>query len=184
MTTFGISIMNEFNQARTNPLEYADKIEKHLDYINFTSNQQKQKVYYYSNDAYPKISLAKGKPAFKESIKILRNLKPTHPLEYRTDLAIPIPSRSEYTDIKEGILECYKVKKLELAKIYKSIGFHYDNGGLNPEISAILQIVDDTNTNAIRRANILNGKYKYIGVSISKVKLNRYYIYITFAGDS
>jgi hypothetical protein len=175
--------MQEFNLARTNPLKYAEKIEKHMLYINSIRNQQKQKIYYYSNENYPKINLPRGESAFKECIKILRKIKHTTPLSYKSELSIEVPMKSDSLDIKDGMIYSFQNKKLEISKQYTCIGFHYDNCGLNPEISAILQIVDDSNTNVFRRSNILNSKYKYMGISISKLKLNRYYIFLTFAGE-
>lgn len=179
---FAQKIVEEFNSARTNPLLYADKIEQHMKMVDVMKTNQKAKIHFYNNDNYPKINLAKGEQAFKECIKILRNLKQTKPLELVNELAIQPPDKPEHINSKEIMVESFKNKRQEVGDNYKHLGFHYDNGALNAEISAILQIVDDNNSNTQRRSNILNPKYKYVGVSAAKVKVNRYYIYLTFAG--
>ena len=88
------------------------------------------------------------------------------------------------TDLNK-IIDFIKIKKNEFSDInkYKLFGFHYDNGSIHSEISIILQLVDDNDANGQRRNNILNRDFKYLGVSVGKIKPNRFIVYLSFAGD-
>ena len=58
-----------------------------------------------------------------------------------------------------------KFKTEENRDKFSIIDFHYDICYDNIELSVILQIIDDTNSNYQRRKNIFNPKARYIGIT-------------------
>ena len=60
------------------------------------------------------------------------------------------------------------------------VGFHYDKSVNNVEVSTVLQIVDDTGANCVRRNNILNRNATHIGISACRMKDNYYCFYLVF----
>ncbi len=173
------NLVIEFNQARTNPKQYINKINEHLKFVKVKNNNS-----YYDSNNYPKVLLKKGKEAFNDLIYSLEKMNRMNELIIKKDIAIKMPENSEDMNNKEKIYNLVVEKKKELNGIYKYFNFHYDHGDLNAEISAILQLVDDTNSNLKRRNNILNICNKYIGISVGKMVNNRYLVYLSFAGDN
>lgn len=69
-------------------------------------------------------------------------------------------------------------KKL-LAEGISIIGFHYDICPLIPELSVVLQLVDDNNSNGQRRINLLNKSCEYIGIKTIPFSKNTVCSFIT-----
>ena len=170
-------MIKEFNEARTTPRSYITKIKSHMKYI-----KRFQGLTVYDNDDYPKVILNKGDSAFTECIKVLDKHRSIPELKYNEDIAVKVPDKVDEMNNKEKLAESILAKRNEIRDRYTGLSFHYDNSYLDAEVSALLQIVDDTNTNSKRRNNILSLYHEYIGVSIGKNTINgRYMIYITFA---
>ena len=102
--------------------------------------------------------------AFIECIDYLKNLTPRPLIEIENSLNILIPEDKSYWTKGEHLLNVITLKKSEL-KNSEQNAFHFDVGPYDAEISLILQLVDDNSFNGIRRRNLLNDKYKYIGIS-------------------
>jgi uncharacterized coiled-coil protein SlyX len=179
-------LINEINFARTNPRAYSKKIKNHMKYLTEKVDSERNDVsYYYKKPNYPKIFMHTGEPAFHNCIKILNEAYPMPPLEFNEDLVIKVPQLVSEMNDKDTLLKLILNKKIELKVLnkYRRFGFHYDNGALDGEVSTILQLVDDNNTNGSRRQNLLNSQLRYMGVSLGKIKSDRFYIYMTFASD-
>jgi hypothetical protein len=153
--------------------------------MEFIKASPDNQTFIFNKEGYPKINLIRGPQAFIDCANWLRTLEPVAPLEMNDEITIKVPENSDDMNRKEKILELIKDKKIEISSLhkYKHFSFHYDNGSINAEISALLQIVDDNNSNSQRRNNIFNPNFHFLGVSVGKLKLNRFIIYLTFASD-
>ena len=154
-----VELFNEINQIRTKPITYITKIAKYLQYLT------NKKLFNVGSDVF--ISLNTGQEAFENAIAYLSEVGAMSPLSLSED-----PTSLEF------ITKAYMRKREEVKDFFDIVGFHYDKLVDNSEISALLQIVDDTGTNLVRRNNIMNSKVKYIGISGCCVKENVYCFYL------
>ena len=102
------------------------------------------------------------------------------PLILSQELKIEIENSEEDPTSLEYIKKVYMRKSEDVKDLFDIVGFHYDKSVDNAEISALLQIVDDTGGNCIRRNNIMNPKVKYVGISACRLKENVYCFYLVF----
>jgi hypothetical protein len=179
---FAYELLKEFNLARTDPKGYAKKIEEYLGYIKQIDNFC-YFLYGTEKDKFPKVNLATGEKAFRECITYMEGLQSVGPLQLSEEIVIKVPEKPEEMNDKDKIGNLILEKKKHIKDSYKNFHFHYDHGYNIAEISAVLQIIDDTNSNFQRRNNILTKKHEYLGVSISKSQKNRFIIYVTFASS-
>jgi hypothetical protein len=100
----------------------------------------------------------------------MADLPPCDVLEFREDLVIPLPENPKEWKDNKKIAELFGNKKKEVADKYRDCNFILDLEISNPEISLILQIIDDNPFQGKRRENLLNPNNKYIGISCAKVK--------------
>lgn len=171
-------VLNEINKARADPSAYAEKIRDHIK--NIYSNDQNQHFFYV--DLNSKFSLPKGKEAFESCIEILKNLKPMNKLAMIDELKVPFPEfNPRQATNRDYITSVLLEKANEIKDKYTLNWFHYDNNIYNAEVSTVLQLVDDNNSNGERRRHLLDDKIKYAGISVGKVKKNIYCIYLVFA---
>jgi len=125
--------------------------------------------------------LHKGEEAFREMIGILNTMNPLPKLTIKKDLSIEVPENSKDWSNKDSIASLVNKKKEELKDKYTNFGFHYDMGTSLPDVSAVLQLVDDNVGFAgLRRKDILSDTYKYVGVGYNKEK-TKYCFYFLFA---
>lgn len=180
-------ILEQINIIRTNPLSYIDIINKYKENI-----IEKNNKYYLKSNKYLNtlILLEKGESEFNECIKLLYLQESLEPIELNNKLKLDvnIPLNNEnlsidyYTSLEfiEKIIN-NKIKLLE--DNFEIIGFHYDKSLNDPELSVVLQLIDDTGNEKSRRKNILNKKVKYVGISALNLKENIYCYYLLFACD-
>lgn len=180
-------ILEQINIIRTNPLSYIDIINKYKENI-----IEKNNKYYLKSNKYLNtlILLEKGESEFNECIKLLYLQESLEPIElnHKLKLDVNIPLNNEnlsidyYTSLEfiEKIIN-NKIKLLE--DNFEIIGFHYDKSLNDPELSVVLQLIDDTGNEKSRRKNILNKKVKYVGISALNLKENIYCYYLLFACD-
>ena len=84
----------------------------------------------------------------------------------KEELKVPFPINSpELCVNKDYIRNVIVFKAEENRDKFSIIDFHYDICYDNIELSVILQIIDDTNSNYQRRKNIFNPKARYIGIT-------------------
>ena len=158
-----------------------DKIEKSKSRIFEKDNKI---LFDCGNNVYSLLN--KGITVFDDCIKFMLTQKILQPIELNNDLKIEFDlqnnSKKDFTSL-HYITNILK-KKLEFIKNqYFIIGFHYDVCIDNPEISSILQIVDDTGNHFSRRKNILNSKAKYVGISFVYINKHIVCYYLLFANN-
>ncbi|MCQ2819920.1 MAG: hypothetical protein MJ252_21860 [archaeon] len=177
-------LLEEINQIRTNPQSYKSKIKKYMLNIIYQNGKFLLKT---ENEIY--LSLMKGESAFEDALKYLSHSQQMLPLQMIDELKIDLEyfnegnasfkmenfSSSEFIDKSIN-----KIKK-KIKNKYEILGFHYDMSTNNPELSTVMQIVDDTNSFMVRRNIIMNPKVRYIGISILKLKPNVFCYYLVFA---
>ena len=169
------------NKIRTNPMSMIDKIEKSKSRIFEKDNKI---LFDCGNNVYSLLN--KGITVFDDCIKFMLTQKILQPIELNNDLKIEFDlqnnSKKDFTSL-QYITNILK-KKLEFIKNqYYIIGFHYDVCSDNPEISSILQIVDDTGNHFSRRKNILNSKAKYVGISFVYINKHIVCYYLLFGNN-
>jgi hypothetical protein len=177
---FAEQLLHEFNLARTNPMAYANKIQKFLKYIKVIDNQH---LFMYETDyeKYPKINLLTGEKAFLHFIEFLECIDELPPLVLNDEIVIKVPNAVQDMNSYEKISSLIATTKKNLKGYYKGLRFHYDVCFNNPEISAMLQMIDDTNIGQQRRKNIFSRDIEFMGVSVAKIQSKRIIVYITFA---
>ena len=178
-------ILEQINIIRTNPLSYIDIINKYKDKIIQKNNKFYLNVKKCHNTL---ITLEKGEIAFNECIKKLYLQPSLEPIELnnklKLDVNIPLNNENISIDYYTSLEFTEKIidNKLKLLDDnFEIIGFHYDKSLNDPELSAVLQLIDDTGDDYSRRKNILNKKVKYVGISVVNLKENVYCYYLLFA---
>ncbi len=184
---FSLDMLREINLIRKNPTIYVNKIKDFMKYI-ITDKETDRK--YILVNKHTKIKLMKGEEAFLECLnfidefdkKLKLNNKSLSELELKEELKFPFPNDDPEKCInKDYIKENLLLLKKNLEKNFKIKGFHYDLSTNDPEISTILQLVDDNNSRGKRRNMLLDENIKYIGINIGKLKDNLFCIYLMFA---
>lgn len=184
---FDLDMLREINLIRTSPLTYSDKIKDFMKFIN-TDDKNNRKFILVNKKT--KLNLLKGEEAFLNCLEILSELDNKlksqktflRELELRDELKFPFPfDEPEKCISKEYIKETLLKLKSSMGFNFKMKGFHYDLSTNDPEISTVLQIVDDNNSFGKRRNMLLDETIKYIGINIGKLKDNLFCIYMVFA---
>jgi hypothetical protein len=176
--SFSAEMLNEFNNIRTKPKSYIDKIKTFYPFIKHDMNTNRK---YFNIPNITKINLIKGKEAFDNTIHFLKYINNLDYLELRQDLSFPFPADTTLCTNKDYITTNFLEMNKRFSDKYHIKGFHYDININNPEFSTLMQIIDDTNSNGQRRLQILDKDIKYVGINLGKVKDNLYCIYIVFA---
>ncbi len=138
----GEEIVKEFNEMRTQK-GYTAKIEEMIKNIQPNPQPKKNQNFIYVQNKVPKTMLLKGEEAFREMIDILNSMDPLPKFTFTKELAVEVPEGSKEWSDKDNIANLVNNKKEELKDKYSSFTFHYDMGTSLPEVSAILQVVDD-----------------------------------------
>ena len=142
---------------------------------------KKNQNWVYVQEKVPKTMLLKGAEAFIEMTEILNKMKPLPKFEVIKELSIDVPIDPKDWSNKEIIANLVSKKKEELKEKYSGFSFHYDMGTSIPDVSAVLQLVDDNVGFAgLRRKNILSETQRYVGVGFAKEK-TKYCFYFLFA---
>ncbi len=151
-------IVRIINGIRQNPQEYSKIIENSIKniIIEEKGDSNKKKIIY--KDII-KVELNRGEAAFMEASKLLQNMLPLPPLEFREDICIDLSDLDGHEKDSEYIKQILsknghiKVFFREMVKI--------------PEVSALLMIVDDNKgkNKGKKRKALLNDNLKYIGVT-------------------
>jgi hypothetical protein len=177
---FGDIILTQFNNARTNPSGYADKLKNLLKNIKpieinckYKSKETYEYVLEYSDNKL--IGLPSGESGFLKAIEHLKKCKPLSELQWSDEIYIEFE-----VDDPANIENIIKEKADKVKKKFPRFSMHLDVVK-DPELSAILQIVDDTRFNGHRREAILNPKFKYMSLSQAKDNNRQLYTLISFA---
>lgn len=174
---YSLQLYQWINKLRENPSYIIPKIREGINKITkekSKKNPNEEKLIYKSK---VKVALTKGKEAFEEAISILDKKVGMPPLEFKPEMCLNLPTTEEEFKNKEF----FKKSQNEL----KEKGIHIDNAWKDlvkdPETSFILMVVDDTGKKAgMKREDLLNPSYKYIG--ISSIFLGKNFVaYFTFS---
>lgn len=169
---FTSDLIKEINFVRTNPKQYAEKL---------LSNEK-----YYENSIlrFPGITAIQtheGFKALKEAADVLYNLKPLQPLENNIllkDVSFDILSKN-----KSGVGNVIDIDEI-LNKHGQLVGIYansIDFGSASAELVVLHLLADDGDSSRGNRENILNNKFKLIGISHGQHKTYKYVTTICFA---
>ena len=162
------TLLKIINIIRTKPQLYAEKVDYAVRYIKIENQVINNKVTgQKKNIEKPifkkkvKVALNKGENAFYETSKRLREMIPIPPLEMDNNLLINLPNnKKEIYDNK------YLIKQAEKIKQKSSLEFFYKDLIKDPNISALLMVVDDTEKNDFKKREVLlNPDLKYVGIN-------------------
>ena len=162
------TLLKIINIIRTKPQLYAEKVDYAVRYIKIENQVINDKVTgQKKNIEKPifkkkvKVALNKGESTFYETSKRLREMIPIPPLEMDNNLLINLPNnKSEIYDNK------YLIKQAEKIKQKTSLEFFYKDLIKDPNISALLMVVDDTEKNEFKKRDIiLNPDLRYVGIN-------------------
>ena len=162
------TLLKIINIIRTQPQLYAEKVDYAVRYIKI-ENQiindkitgQKKTIEKPIFKKKVKVALNKGESVFYETSKRLREMISIPPLEMNNNLLINLPNtKKEIYDNK------YLIKQAEKIKQKSSLEFFYKDLIKEPNISALLMVVDDTEKNDFKKRDIiLNPDLKYVGIN-------------------
>jgi hypothetical protein len=169
------AFVNVINQIRSNPPVFATKILESIANI----KSEEGKLIFDANGT--KVSLSSGEEIFRNVAEKLMTTDPMSPLEYTDDLVIPVPEDQKEWKDNKLISQLLAKKKSELGGKYSDCVFNMDLGVSEAELSALLQIVDDSPFKGKRRENLLNPNNRFIGISYVSKPKNKFCCYITFA---
>ena len=178
--TLRTQLLSEINKARSNPKRIIETLLKYKSNIHQVKNS-----FYLKADEKNNIRLYKGYKSFEDCESFLNYQIPLEPLKIKNELNLPFPHTSKANCDKEKYLTKELTKKaIEVEKNKLTIiNFHYDISIGNPELSVLLQIVDDTNSKMQRRKNILSKKCKYIGITVGQLQEGLFCFYFVFGAD-
>lgn len=168
--------MEQINLARTNPSEFAQKVLSVLSHI-----KDEEGKLVFELESGLKVGLVKGEQAFLEIAEMLRNQTAMSPIEFKEDLIIPVPEAHTEWKKQESITAGLTKLKNDTNGKYQSLTFNLDLGVSDPLLSAILQVVDDSNFKGKRRVNILDKDVKFAGISHAAKGKKSFCSYIAFA---
>lgn len=135
-----------------------------MKYIRQDNSNAKAIKYIYEREGEQSIMLSKGKEAFLKCVEVLQRKEKIRHISFKKELNIHIPDDKELWADRGYIERQCNDKRQEFPSMDES-AFHFDIGSSNPEVSLILQLVDDSSFKGSRRENLLNNDYKFIGIS-------------------
>lgn len=159
---------------------FAKVIIDQLPFIIQNSNASKKGNFLMLKEQVCRVGLLRGKEAFIEIAEALAMLDALEPLQYREEINLQISNEIEDW-VSQEFLESYLQDKFTNLS-YSEYSFHFDLGVVDPLTSVVLQIVDDNFFSLQRRKNILNPKFKYVGITSKKIN-NNFCVYLTFSTD-
>ena len=154
-------IVELINNIREDPVGYADIIEDSIKNIVEENDKDDPNITRLIYKKKVKVALTKGESAFHEAADILRTLPSLPPLEFKTEICIPLPENEEQLRDPTFLRE-----QVRVIRENEQIDVFFKDLIKIPEVSGLLMIVDDTNKNAgKKRMALLNKDLKYIGVT-------------------
>lgn len=177
---FAQQVLTMINKVRENPPAYAQVVLDSI--VNIQKEEKEGEVKTIFNANGSKVNLNKGEEAFRQVANILMKTAPVDPLEFRDDLLTQLPEDPLLWKNKNAIAEINAKKCLEVANNYGAVKFNMDLGVSDPELTVLLQLVDDSNFKGKRRDNILSPVNKYLGVSYAKQK-KKFFTILFFATE-
>lgn len=175
-----VSLLNEINQIRNNPLSYIEKIEAFINRI------EHDKIGDYVIINNNKINLKQGKDSFIKVKDILMKSNAIRNMQLKKDLCIPFPfdniNKCDNFDYLNN--EFSQIKKKTSNK-YKDFLFFCDKNVSNTEFVVIYNLLNATEEKKIIHNIILNEEYNVIGITSGKIDTNNnvYCYYFIFGKE-
>ena len=155
LTDYDKNLIREVNQLRTNPVKYAEKLEKAKQYFNGTVWEHP--------DLKAGIATQEGAAAYDDAIRFLKAAKPVGGL---------IPSKGLMNIAKEMCRTYQRDNEVDIDALIAKYGEHdgefcplIEYGGRNPEMTVINLLVCDGDKTRGYRKSLFEKKKKKIGVS-------------------
>ena len=178
---FSYNLLKEINQLRTNPTNYAKKIEDFA--MNIKTNYFSKENYFLFQN-FP-IYLKEGEKEFIECSNYLKNTKNGNEnlpdFEYIADLKIPFPEDMDNWDDKDYINSEMEEFEKENKGKYDLVEFVYIKIVKNAEISAILSLFNEDKKSKNIRNYIFMKEMKYIGINYEIIDEIYIGLYLVFA---
>ncbi len=173
MNSFVELLLKEINYCRTNPKVYAEKLLSFEKYF-------KDKVFHYPNQT--PILTTEGFFALKEAADLLFKLKPLsvikenyHLSEISNDVLKYNQASSSNTNYNiDDIINSY-------GKVIGAFSQAIDFGSSTPELVIINLLADDGDLMRCNRENVLNNKFKIIGIANNSHKIYKNITVLSFA---
>lgn len=171
-------IVIAINEFRQNPSSLIEKFEDLKTYIKWSDKSKKLLL---DKKGWPKVAFTRGEEAVNDCIQFITELKPMNPLKSLKGLKIPLPENFE--DVPKGHEGPFNELKSKFAGKYSIMGIHFDLKVPDANLALLLMILDDNQFNGIRRNNICNPEYRFIGVSSANLgEKKNFASYFVFAG--
>ena len=175
---FKTNMLDLINEARSNPVQFTTLVNEYKNLINRDNNNKP--FIEIKDKSIQRINLIKGEAAFDDLVASLYSILPLPPFNYKNELELSIDK--ENGSKREKITELLKKQSQDLSSEYNSFGFHLDSDAKDPELSLILQLVDDSSFKGLRRKNLLSYNFECIGISHTDLKSSdKFYVYLVFA---
>jgi hypothetical protein len=171
---FSMKMLDEINQIRKSPPDYAKKLESMMRYI---KKVKLRNIFIFAYPGTEKVSLPNGTTSFLEVINILKETRPIEPLNYNADIKIDIDnSDCDHKILKKLIYD----KRQKLKSKYPQFLVNLDIIS-NPVVSVVMQLIDDNPFQGQRRDAILNKNYGHFAVSQFTDSIDRTFNLVSFA---
>ena len=173
-TNYPTEMLKILNEIRQNPISFANFIEDSMEYITETMKNG-NKVFYYKKQL--KVNINRGEPGFRDAAKELKTRDPLPELEFKNELCVPLPSSKADLQNKN-----YLKNQINNIRSNRRVDAFFKDMIKNPEVSALLLMVDDNEkSNGKRRDIILRKDIKYVGISAGEVG-GTFVAYFAFSG--
>ena len=99
---------------------------------------------------------------------------------------IVVDDNKKFLDIMSDFITKTMMSNKFVYKTHKFVEYDssfYDIMNSNVELSVLLQIIDDTNSQFQRRNNIFDKTIKYIGINVGRVNESLFCYYLLFGKD-
>ena len=153
---FSQILLDEINKLREDPHSFIELI--HNSEVNINTDKRKRLIY----NSRVKVALNKGIKSFEEAKLLLSNTKPMEKLIFDYNMRIRVPKNEKDIKNKDYLRNQILIKNdtgIGIKSYWREIIY-------DPETCFILMIVDDNGKKAgMKRRDILNPKFKYIGIS-------------------
>lgn len=172
-SSFESLLLKEINLVRSDPVAYANKLSKMLDYI-----IESRGVFYFTYPQSDPIILKTGKTIFYQTIEYLKTLKPIPELLWNEELKVDINDENKpLTEEKIGKL--LVTKRLQIKDLYNKCIFSFDFM-TNPILSVLFQLTDEP-FGQKRRDAILNASFQDFAVSFTFDSMRKFVSLLSFA---
>lgn len=178
-SNYSQALFNYINAARTQPALFADCFEKYVHYI--TKNEDNTFSINVPGQTNGSIKLLFDEEAFERTIFFLKNMVPIEPFNYDPELELgSVYDERTATSIK-SISEKLNRKIQELNGKYTKYSLNVDQDILDPELCAILQVVENIKMCSDKKRNVFSNIYTNIGVTTLSNGNDKVITYIIFA---